>query len=172
MIMGVFKTIRTLQASPALIPGVANEIAATFLSEGYQVQTDELASGGADISISKGSTFKAVLGMKSALKINLQPSGSSIAIEAGVGIFGQQAIPTAISMLFLWPVLLTQIWGMVQQSQLDERAIGIAEAYVRRQSSARQPGSPAGGVEKFCTACGRSQPAEARFCGNCGAKLD
>lgn len=51
--------------------------------------------------------------MKTALKVNIIPNGNYIQITAGVGIFGQQAIPTVISMLFFWPVLITQISGMV-----------------------------------------------------------
>ncbi|MCS2523166.1 hypothetical protein NXV02_03315 [Bacteroides ovatus] len=70
--------------------------------EQFEVQIDNLLSGGVDISISKGGLFKAVLGLKSALKVSLIPKDNAIAFEAGIGIFGQQAIPTIISMLFFW----------------------------------------------------------------------
>jgi hypothetical protein len=30
-------------------------------------------------------------------------------------------------MLFFWPVLLTQIWGLIQQSNLDDKAAEIVE---------------------------------------------
>lgn len=32
-----------------------------------------------------------------------------------------------ISMFFFWPVLLTQIWCLLQQSSLDDRALAAAE---------------------------------------------
>ena len=52
-----------------------------------------------DISITKGGLFKAVLGMKTALKVTLLPQGTEVSFEAGVGIWKQQAVPTIISML-------------------------------------------------------------------------
>jgi hypothetical protein len=168
--MGTFKTTKTLYAPASLIPGIANEIDTVLSDEGYEVNSESLIGGGYDISITKGNIFKAALGMKTALKVDIQPQNNSIYIEAGVGIFGQQVIPTIISYFFLWPVLLTQIWGMVKQSKLDDRAIAIAEDYIaRNQGNFVGVTATAGG--KFCTSCGKSQSAEAHFCGNCGNKL-
>lgn len=178
--MGTFKTVKTLYASPALIPVMAEEIAVSFRNDGFEVKCDELISGGYDLSVAKGGMLKSVLGMKSALKINIQPSGDrAILIEAGVGIFGQQAVPTLISMFVTWPVLITQIWGMVRQSKLDDRAIEIAQACIMRHH-AQSVGGMTGGTTavsatatdgKFCTSCGSRQSAEAQFCSQCGAKL-
>ena len=109
--MGTFATKKILPGNPSLIPAIAEQIRTEFMAEQFEVQIDNLLSGGVDISISKGNLFKAVLGLKSALKVSLIPKDNAIAFEAGIGIFGQQAIPTIISMLFFWPVLITQIWG-------------------------------------------------------------
>ena len=129
--MATFSTKKVLYGSTSLIPTIANRIQEEFQNDGYEVAMDALSSGGYDISITKGGVFKAILGMKTALKINLTPTSSkSIAFEAGVGIWGQQAIPTAISMLFFWPVLITQIWGLIQQSNLDDKAAEIVEKVI------------------------------------------
>jgi hypothetical protein len=143
-----------------------------FIAEGYDVQGDSLISGGYDISVSKGNIFKAVLGMKTALKIIVRPQGGQIFIEAGVGVFGQQAIPTIISMLFFWPVLVTQIWGIIQQSNLDEKAIEIAEASILKNSNGTS-GSAINQTQNsiFCTNCGMSNLAGAKYCGECGHPL-
>ena len=125
--MSSFNTKQLLAGSPSLIPTIANNICSAFRAEDYEVVSDALSSGGYDISITKGSKFKAVLGMRTALKITLLPMGNKIQFEAGVGIWGQQAIPTIISMFFFWPVLITQIWGLVQQSKLDDKALNIAK---------------------------------------------
>lgn len=98
--MAAFNTNKTLNGSVSLIPEIANRIENDFIREGYEVQKIALSSGGYDISITKGGLFKAVLGMKTALKVTLLPQGGNIYFEAGVGIWGQQAIPTVISMLF------------------------------------------------------------------------
>ena len=128
--MATFSTKKILYASSSLIPTIAGRIREEFQNDGYEVAMDALSSGGYDISITKGGIFKAVLGMKTALKVTLLPQDNNIHFEAGVGIWGQQAIPTVISMLFFWPVLITQIWGMVEQSKLDDKALDIAKDVV------------------------------------------
>ena len=168
--MGTFSTKKILYGSTSLIPTIANRIQEEFQRDGYEVAMDALSSGGYDISITKGGLFKAVLGMKTALKVTLLPQGSSIHFEAGVGIWGQQAIPTVISMLFFWPVLLTQIWGMVEQSKLDDKALEIAEGVVYMNSNTGAASASSAG-SKFCTGCGTQNAESANFCSGCGKPL-
>lgn len=169
--MGTFKSSKTFLASPALIPMIAQEIATSFANESYEVQTEELISGGYDISITKGNLFKAVLGMKTALKVNIFPQGDNIRIEAGVGIFGQQAVPTVISLFFFWPVVITQISGLISQSKIDDKVLEIAADTIQRES-ARTYTAPANTtLGKFCTHCGKQLEADAKFCSSCGNKL-
>ena len=129
-----------------------------------------LSSGGYDISITKGGLFKAVLGMKTALKITLLPFDGKIRFEAGVGIFGQQAIPSVISMFFFWPVLLTQIWGLIAQSKLDDRALQTAQDVIARSSYTALP-ALGSGTSKYCTSCGAPVGEQAKFCPQCGEKV-
>lgn len=168
--MGTFITKKILNGSTSLIPTIANRIQEDFQNDGFDIAMDALSSGGYDISITKGGLFKAVLGMKTALKVTLLPFDGKIRFEAGVGIFGQQAIPTVISMLFFWPVLLTQIWGMVEQSKLDDRALQTAQDIIARSSYTSLP-DLGSGTSKFCTACGAPVGEQAKFCPQCGASL-
>lgn len=176
--MGTFNTKTTLAANPSLIPAIADRICQDFALEGYEINRDNLMSGGIDISVTKGGFFKAVLGMKTALKITLVPENNAIGFEAGVGIFGQQAIPTVIMLFFAWPVLLTQIWGLVQQSNLDDKALAAAQAVIYEHHgnthAAEAPAaqSTASTGRRFCTNCGSQLPADARFCSNCGCPLN
>ena len=165
--MGVFKSEKFFQASPDLIPGIAGAIEADFKLDGFKVQVVNLVSGGADISLSKGGVFKAIVGMKSALKITMFPQKDGFELKAGVGIFGQQAIPSFLTWFVAWPVLITQIWGMVRQAKLDDRAIAVAERYVKEHAgnSSTPEALPVSG---FCTICGKPLPAGAKFCPNCG----
>jgi hypothetical protein len=170
--MGTFKSSKIINGSPSLIPLVGRDVMNYFLAKGYDVTGDSLISGGYDISVTKGGMFKAVLGMKTALKIVIRPQGGQIAIEAGVGVFGQQAIPTVISMLFFWPVLITQIWGIVKQSNLDEKSIEIAEASIIQHSKGMAGySSDPGQNNKYCVQCGTSNSEGVKFCRECGAKL-
>ena len=169
--MATFSTKKTLYGSTSLIPTIANRIQEEFQNDGYEVSMDALSSGGYGISITKGGVFKAVLGMKTALKVTLLPQDNNIHFEAGIGIWGQQAIPTVISMFFFWPVLITQIWGMVEQSKLDDKALEIAQDVIciNNHVGSSATGANLGG--KFCTNCGASVSEQAKFCPNCGAKL-
>ena len=170
--MGTFNTKKTLYGAASLIPVMASRIQEEFQNEGYEVKSDALNSGAYDISVTKGSIFKAVLGMRTALHITLVPQGNDVAFEASVGIFGQQAIPTVISMFFFWPVLITQIWGLVTQAKLDDKALEIATQVAYANGAKYQQGNASGfGQDKFCTICGAKVSDAAKFCENCGSKL-
>lgn len=185
--MGAFNTKTILNGNPSLIPAIADRICQVFFLDGYEINRENLMSGGIDISVTKGGMFKAIVGMKTALKITLIPQNNSISFEAGVGIFGQQALPTVISMLFFWPVLLTQIWGLVQQFNLDDKALATAQSVIRENGGSSNYGSSYGTVpspvpgsststdgdtSKFCTNCGTKVAGNARFCPNCGSPLN
>lgn len=170
--MGTFNTKKTLYGAAALIPVMASHIQEEFQKEGYEVKSDALNSGAYDISVTKGGIFKAVLGMRTALHITLVPQGNDVAFEASIGIFGQQAIPTVISMFFFWPVLITQIWGLVAQAKLDDKALEIAMHVAYADGIKCQQTETNGyGQDKFCTSCGARVSSDANFCKNCGSKI-
>lgn len=177
--MGTFNTKQLIDCSPTLIPQMADSIKSEFQKEGYDVERTKLSNGGYDISISKGGVFKAIVGLRTALKITLMPQGSNyIDFEAGIGIWGQQVVPTLVMWFVTWPVMLTQLWGMVKQSQLDDKALAIVLAVRNKANSATLNTAPATTLiapptssHKFCIACGHKNEAEARFCCACGNKL-
>lgn len=169
--MATFNTQKLILAPTSLIPAMGERIAQSFISEGFEVTTTPLSNGGYDVSITKGGMFKAVLGMKTALKISLTPQGGNVYFDASVGIFGQQAIPTVISMFFFWPVLITQIWGLIDQANLDDKALKIAENVALASSSYSSASAVNQSSVKFCTNCGAQVSSLAKFCQECGAKL-
>lgn len=125
--MGAFSTKKTLYGDTARIPQVTEQIRQAFVNEGYDVRIEELATG-EKIFISKGGLFKAALGLRTALEITMKPDkAGNIAFEAGISVVKQQLIPTLITMFVFSPVVIAQVWGMVKQSKLDEKALAIAE---------------------------------------------
>ncbi len=165
--MATFSTKKILHGSISLIPTIANRIQEEFVNEGYEVAMDALSSGGYDISITKGGFFKAILGMKSALKITLIPQGGNINFEAGIGIWGQQVVPTAISVFLFAPVIFTQIWGLINQAKLDDKALTIAKEVIDNSNMDINVTNE----NKFCTKCGTKNTADAKFCFECGNSL-
>lgn len=169
--MGTFSNSRFYQAPVELIGTVVSDLVSTLQAEGYEVKSSGLFSGGADISVTKGGIFKSVIGMKSALKVLIRPTGNGFTAEASVGIFGQQMVPTLISMLVFWPVLLAQIWGLVRQSKLDDHVLDlIGNSVGRHQFSPQNSGSGASGSH-YCTHCGSNVATGSKFCGECGARV-
>ena len=109
--------------------------------------------------------------MKTALKISLTPRSNDIYFEAGVGIWGQQAIPTIISSIYFWPLIFTQITGLVEQAKLDNKALETAEEVIRVNASALQIKTEETIEYKFCTSCGTKNPTSAKFCSACGKEF-
>lgn len=167
--MSAFNTKTIIPATVSQINNMAKAIEQEFTKEGYEVKIDPLMSGGCDISISKGNLFKALLGMRSALKVVLSPTLNGVQFDAHIGIFGQQFVPAAIAYLFCWPLLIAQVWGMVQQSKLDDRALAAAQSVL--VPGMNNLANSAMNSKRFCTACGAEVPADAGFCPKCGTRL-
>ena len=129
-IMGIFKTSKMLYGNPALIPTIALEIEGKFRYDGYEVCIENTSDGGKEISITKGGLFKRCLGMRTALKVCLTPCEGNIRFKTDVGLFGNQVIPTVLVLSGWWIILVPQIWGLVRQSKLDDKALEIAERTV------------------------------------------
>lgn len=168
--MGTFNTSKIINAEPSLIPAMANKITEHFKLQGYEVEVQVSDLGTYDISLTKGGMFKAVLGLKTALKVTLKPESDRVSFDAGIGIFGQQLIPTLIMYFVAWPVLLTQLWGMVRQANLDDTALLLAESVVKAEIPATKVINPTE-ISSFCPHCGGKHDAGMKFCPYCGAKL-
>ncbi len=166
-----FSSTRLFFADPKWIPQVSDMLSKQFQAEGFTTQLNTSVAS-ADLSITKGGLFKSVCGMKTALKIKLSSEGQNIRAEASCGIFGQQAIPTIISMFVFWPVLLTQLWGLIQQSKLDDHAMELIERYLHELllSDAATSINPQQANATFCPSCGAK--VTGRFCTSCGTKTE
>lgn len=168
--MAAFNTKKELKGNVSLIPVISERLESSFISDGFTVTKAELYNGGYDISIAKGELFKAVLGMKTALKITLTPNGDGILFDAGIGIFGMQLIPTLISWYVAWPVLIAQIWGIVKQSKLDDKALEIAEAVINEHASDMVVNRLVSDTDLYCLYCGKTIPVDSAYCPFCGKK--
>ena len=125
--MGAFTTKKIIYGNTAQIPYVAEQLRQAFAGEGYEVRIENTRVG-REVYITNGGLFKAALGLRSALKVVLLSSRDGhIEMEAGVSIFKQQLVPTLITVCLFSPVVVAQIWGMIKQAKLDEKAVDIAE---------------------------------------------
>lgn len=104
---------------------VATNVMNKLRYQGYEIDGIKMPSGDWDISIKKGSLFKAVLGLQTAMKITIGNTPPHACAKASVGIFGQQVIPTVLTVCVWWPFAIGQIWGLIRQSKLDETILDL-----------------------------------------------
>lgn len=128
--MGIFKSSKVLYGNSDLISTIAHEIECAFRLDGYDVDSVISSNGWREITITKGGLFKRCLGMRTAMKVILYPYNGNIKFETVPGIFGNQVIPVILVASGLWIVLIPQIWGLIRQSKLDDKALEIAERIV------------------------------------------
>lgn len=166
--MGTFCKKVVLQASAAQIPDMAESIKQDFAADGYEVSIENLMSGGCDVSISKGGVFRTVVGMKTALKVTLTPQTNGVFFDAHVGIFGQQVVPALVVYFVFWPIIITQIVGLIQQSKMDDRALEAAQRAIANSANNIYTAN----TGKFCSNCGASVSNASKFCPECGARLN
>jgi hypothetical protein len=132
--MGTFSSSRTVPYIVEDLAPVAQDVMGHFEQQDFEVTETHIPTGGVQVSIRKGGTFKAIIGLRTALNIKIEPVANGSRVEAGVGIFGQQAIPTAITLLVFWPVVIAQVWNMAQEAKLDEEALRVAEESLKARS--------------------------------------
>lgn len=169
--MGVFSSTRVFPNDVSDYELLVKDITDYFALKEYEVVDEPLASGNWHISISKGGLFKSVLGMKTSLNVEIINSINGTTVTAEVGIFGQQAIPSVISLFIAWPVLLTQIWGAVKQSKLDDEVMLCIEQNIGKYDKGKAVNNNDNGQEVvFCVECGEKINKDFLFCPKCGAK--
>jgi len=188
--VSVFKSEKIIAVKVPDLSPVAADLMKHFKDRGFEVVGFQPTNGHWEINITKGNTFKAVAGLRTALKIELVPQVDATLIRAGAGIFRAQVVPTAINLVvpWHWPLMATQVWGIIHQAGLDNEAVKVVELSLDRLS--RLGDTSAGPVEQwptpengqwpapektddghldgFCSSCGGQQPAGALFCPRCG----
>ena len=162
--MALKSTKRTFKTKLQKIDGVLEDFRTHFEEKGYKVNADETADG-AFISLTNDSIFKTISGLKTSLNITLVVYDDSIEVKMDVGIFGKQAIPGLIAMLVFWPILVTQIIGLINQNKLDDEAYRVIEESIRAHEPKEEQ------FEAFCPFCGCGVKKDAKFCPHCGKEI-
>lgn len=186
--MNIFKSETLIPVTVDDLGPVAEELAGHFKQRNYQVECSQTDDGHWEVGITRGGIFKTVVGLKSALKVQIEARPRGTMVRAGAGIFGKQAAASAISLFAAWPigvpVLLAQAWGLIREAGLDNEAARVVELSLTRTqrlagpsgrteaaAAARTPEAPQARAESpgaFCTGCGRRLEEDARFCAGCG----
>lgn len=156
-----------LTADSQMIPAISKALTTHFNAKGFEVNCTEGYAGGQFVSITKGGFFRSILGLKTALNVSLTATNNNrIKIIASVGLFGTQIIPTLITLMVFWPVLITQLWGVVKQYNLDEEVFVVASQTINSNVKNKQNR----GSNK-CSCCDNFISHDAHFCPHCGKEM-
>jgi hypothetical protein len=140
--MATFRYEKTIDAAldNAGLQAVAADVAEHFEGQEYEVATSKLdEQDGYMVSITRGGFFRTVLGQKTALNVSIWSAGGATHVDADIGLFKSQAIPTLITVFIFWPVIVGQIWGLVKESKLDDEAAAVAERSIREHAPEAVP---------------------------------
>ena len=107
---------------------LAEELRQYFLSMGHVSQTIQQAGGW--IVQGKKEGFRSWVGMGQAATVTIERTNSGLKISVGGGKWLEQGAVIAVSMLVLWPLLITGGIGMVQQKELMDTLWQRAENFV------------------------------------------
>lgn len=183
--MSIFRSEKVVAVKVPDLEPVCADLVKHFQERGYEAMQVHRPDDGWEVSITKGGMFKAAVGLRTALKVELVQQPGGTLVRAGAGVFGKQAVPAALTLFVAWPVLLAQVWGLINQAGLDDEAIKAVELSLNRLSRlngahtggpavAKGPSDVAGAPAAvsfgaFCPQCGKRQTDDARFCPQCGA---
>jgi hypothetical protein len=110
-------------------------------------------------------TVKDVTGLATAATAKLMIQGQDLEVEVFGGKWLDKVAVGAISMVILWPLLITAGIGAWKQHALLDELYREVTLYMAETA----PPHPL--QLTHCTNCGNAISAEMRFCGNCGMKL-
>jgi len=132
-IMGLFSAEQLVAATcdEDQLKLVAADVGDHFNKQGYSISVLPVAAG-QQISLHKGGTLAMITGTQLDLRVMLTSTAAGTCVECGVGIIGQQAIATAVSLLLFSPLIIVQLWGLAQQSGVDDQAISVAAASIMK----------------------------------------
>ena len=171
--MSLFGEQRTFPKSLPDLQPVIRDFVEYFHLKDYEVDVTPRVAGGRDISLTKGGIFKAVCGLRTALKMEVETRNNTTWVRLSVGLFGRELIPSAISLLVFWPILVTQIWGLVRQANLNDEAFREFSVCLDRHAGYLPTPSAtvAAPTAAVCGECHCNLPLKAAFCPHCGAKV-
>src|SRR5918993_1177624 len=108
--MGTFNSSKSVPYVVEDLAPVAQDVMRHFEEQDYEVTETHIPTGGVQVSIRRGGTFKAIIGLKTALNIRVEPQANGTKVEAGGGGFWEEGGPTAITPLGFFAVIKSPAW--------------------------------------------------------------
>lgn len=135
---------------------LANYLEKSYRDKDYKTQTIPTSDHEFVVQISKGGA-RNVVGMAECLSVIIQQRADGVSVSVGKGKWLDKAVVIGVSMVVLWPLLITAGIGIYKQKHLVNDIWESIETFIMSNLSINR-----------CTNCGCEINAEVKFCPNCG----
>jgi len=114
---------------------LAEEIRQYFFTNGYESQI--IQQGAVSIVQGKKTGLRSLVGMGQAATVMIESNGNNLKVDIGGGKWLEQGAAIAVSMIVLWPLLITGGVGMAQQKKLIDVLWRTVDNYVMTRGGQR-----------------------------------
>ena len=155
---------------------VANAVEA-FLSsaKGMEVQSAETTEGYVVQGRQEKDGWKTIAGMRMATTVQMIRMDDNLNVTVGQGEWSDKIGAGALGWFIAWPLAVTAGVGAYKQKKLPEEIFQVIEQCIvsgGRSVVVRNAGAELNAGMVVCPACKTQCAAGAKFCNNCGAKLE
>ena len=170
-----------------LAPGLDVQHLADALTQWLQSQGNETQAlnvpGGLTIQARHTQNTAAKWGGGVALNVMLLQQDDNLQVQVGTSKWTTQAVSGVAAAIFFWPLLALPAYAAYKQKELIDSAWQFIDQYVVSGGQVSMPAMVSGPAATFaavptssaqaaCPSCGKLVRADAKFCPNCGAKLE
>ncbi len=163
------------------LPGMSTQVVANaveaFLSsaKGMEVQSAETTEGYVVQGRQEKDGWKTIAGMRMATTVQMIRMDDNLNVTVGQGEWSDKIGAGALGWFIAWPLAVTAGVGAYKQKKLPEEIFQVIEQCIvsgGRSVVVRNAGAELNAGMVVCPACKTQCAAGAKFCNNCGAKLE
>lgn len=182
---------RTFYASGIDQKDLARMVSGWLQINDFKSQIVALPDGIVAIQARQPESWRSILGMSSALNITFTKKGNDLIVETDAGKWADKIAVGAVGAFILHPLLITAAYGAWKQSQLPDKVFEVIEQFLKEkqgyskatriQVQSQGDLSPSRAVPDTasdapaegttCPGCGQSANIGAKYCDQCGARL-
>jgi len=176
-------TNQKIYSAPGLdMQHLADTLAQWLQSQGNETQVLSVP-GGLTVQARHTQSTAAKWGGGVALNVMLLQQDDNLQVQVGTSKWTTQAVSGVAAAIFFWPLLALPAYAAYKQKELIDNTWQFIDQYVVSGGQVSMPAMVSGPAAQFaavptpsaraaCPSCGRPVRADAKFCPNCGTKLE
>jgi len=163
------------------VESVVQAVDAYCQSKQMQTQYNQTSDGGYIFQATQDSILRTALGMRLATTVQFSQMDDILNVSIGAGEWADKIGSSMIGLFIAWPLLATAGYGAYMQKKLPSEIFDVISRTLNggqvfysnsipNATDVRTVPTPAMPMNT-CPNCGGQNPAEAKFCSQCGASL-